>query len=114
LLYANIGRPDLVASSRFAEDGSANVSAAGSRDLQGVIEKLKARLAQSPNETEGWRLLGWAYLVTGRPNESANAYARAIALDPRNAADHAAQGDALVQAAGGQVTPAARIAFRDA
>src|SRR5262249_31018504 len=50
----------------------------------------------------------------GKPSEAANAYARAIALDPRNAADHSAQGDALAQAAGGQVTPAALAAFHAA
>jgi cytochrome c-type biogenesis protein CcmH len=115
LLYMRVGRPDLAAAANFVEnDASATPQPGGFRDLPGIIEKLKARLAQSPNETQGWRLLGWAYLVTGKPSDAANAYARAIALDPRVAADHSAQGDALVQAAGGQVTPAALAAFHDA
>jgi cytochrome c-type biogenesis protein CcmH len=115
LLYLSVGRPDLAASARFAEsDGAGSAQPGTFRDLPAIIEKLKARLALSPKETQGWRLLGWAYLVTGKPSEAANAYARAIALDPRNAADHSAQGDALVQAAGGQVTPAALAAFHAA
>jgi cytochrome c-type biogenesis protein CcmH len=115
ILYTSIGRPDLAARARLiaGEDGGAPASTRA-HELQDIIEKLKARLAQSPNETQGWRLLGWAYLVIGRPSDSANAYSRAIALDPRIAADHSALGDALVQAAGGMVTPAALTAFRDA
>jgi cytochrome c-type biogenesis protein CcmH len=115
LLYVSVGRPDVAASLHFGGGNGAGTDQPGAfRDLPAIIEKLKARLAQSPNETQGWRLLGWAYLVTGKPSEAANAYARAIALDPRIAADHSAQGDALVQAAGGQVTPAALAAFHAA
>lgn len=115
LLYMSVGRPDLTTTPHFAENGGAGAAQPGAfRDLPAIIEKLKARLAGSPNEVQGWRLLGWAYLVTRKPSDAANAYARAIALDPRNAADHSAQGDALVQAAGGQVTPAALVAFHDA
>ncbi len=113
LLYASVGRPDLGA--RIGRSDGATAPQPGAfRDLPAIIEKLKARLAKSPGETQGWRLLGWAYLVTGKPSDAANAYARAIALDPRTAADYAAQGDALVQAAGGQVTPAALAAFHEA
>lgn len=114
LLYMSTGRPDLAATPHFAENDTNTPKPGAFRDLPAIIEKLKTRLAQSPNETQGWRLLGWAYLVTGKPSDAANAYARAIALDPRSPADHSAQGDALVQAAGGQVTPAALAAFRDA
>jgi len=113
LLYLSVGRPEV--GTRIAETaGTAGPQAGAFRDLPAIIEKLKARLRQSPTETQGWRLLGWAYLVTGKPSDAANAYARAIALDPRSAADHSAQGDALVQAAGGLVTPAALAAFHEA
>jgi len=67
-----------------------------------------------PADHEGWNALGWAYLVTSHPAQAANAYGRAIAIEPNNAADRSAQGDALVQAAGGEVTPAALSDFRAA
>lgn len=109
ILYGDIGRPDLGSLPReqvAAPDMNGSVPA-----LADIIARVKARLKTSPGDKEGWRVLGWAYLVSGRPSDAANSYARAIALDPANAADRSAEGDALVQAAGGQVTPGALTAF---
>ena len=49
-----------------------------------------------------------------RPADAAQAYAHAAALDPNNASYPSAEGDALVNAANGQVTADALVAFKAA
>jgi cytochrome c-type biogenesis protein CcmH len=58
-------------------------------------------------------MLGWSYLQTARYADAASAYGRAVALDPKPLY-LSAQGEALVQAADGQVTPDARRLFHKA
>jgi hypothetical protein len=53
-------------------------------------------------------------MQTGRAADAATAYARAVALDPKNANYASAEGEALTESAGGQVTPAALGAFHRA
>ena len=79
-----------------------------------MIGQLQHKLEASPNDPEGWRMLGWALHEVGRFPESAAAYARADALDPANADDLSAGAESLVQAAAGQVTPEALAEFRKA
>jgi cytochrome c-type biogenesis protein CcmH len=67
----------------------------------------------SPNDPEGWRMLGWSYVQTGRFADAATAYGRAANLDPK-AEYFSAQGEALVQAANGQVNADAHAAFQSA
>lgn len=113
-LYLTLGRPNLPHSIASASQGSVQRPPASSKALNEVIHALQRRLAGSPSDARAWRLLGWIYLASGRPSEAANAYGRVIAIDPRDAADRSAQGDALVQSASGQVTPAARADFNAA
>lgn len=55
-------------------------------DVNTMIERLAARLETTPEDIEGWRMLGWSYLQTGQYEEAATAYAKAIELAP-NAAE---------------------------
>jgi len=116
-LYATIGRPDLAASaagSAMLAEGQGVPVPHPVGDVATMIAQLEARMSTAPDDAEGWRMLGWSYLETGRAAEAANAYGRAASLDPANAEYRSAEGDALVHAAGGEVTPAARVAFRAA
>jgi cytochrome c-type biogenesis protein CcmH len=79
-----------------------------------MIAQLEAQMQQRPDNAEGWRMLGWSYLQTGRNAEAATAYSRAVALDPTNNEYISAQGESTVLAADGQVTPAAEALFRRA
>jgi cytochrome c-type biogenesis protein CcmH/NrfG len=54
-------------------------------DVTTMISRLAARLESMPNDVQGWRMLGWSYFNTGRYDEAAAAYARAVALDPNSA-----------------------------
>jgi cytochrome c-type biogenesis protein CcmH len=51
-------------------------------DVNTMIERLAARLETTPNDSKGWRTLGWSYFNTGRYAQAATAYARAVELDP--------------------------------
>lgn len=115
-LYALLGSPDLPgAGPRSATMAAAPADAAhDGADVQAMIVQLEAQLRQTPGDVNGWRMLGWSYFQTGRFAEAAEAYGRAAALEPANAEHFSAQGEALVQAGGGQVTPAALTAFRGA
>src|SRR5262245_28586223 len=54
-------------------------------DVDTMIERLAHRLKNSPEDIEGWRMLGWSYFQTGRYQQAATAYARAVELDPSSA-----------------------------
>jgi cytochrome c-type biogenesis protein CcmH len=54
-------------------------------DVNTMIERLAARLETTPEDLEGWRMLGWSYFNTGLYREAATAYAKAAALDPSSA-----------------------------
>ncbi|HEY6257540.1 MAG TPA: c-type cytochrome biogenesis protein CcmI [Xanthobacteraceae bacterium] len=79
-----------------------------------MISKLIDRLNRSPNDPEGWRMLGWSYFGTERFAQAATAYAKAIELNPTNAELRSARGEALVRAADGLVTDEAKAVFGDA
>ena len=115
-LYALLGRPDLAAGAHVQNHSAqpaANSSHPGG-DVSAMIAQLEARMRQTPNDPEGWRMLGWSYLVTGRAADAAAAYGRAVALAPHNADYRSSEGEALVRTSGGQVTASALDSFRAA
>ena len=72
--------------------------------LQEMVQKLAARLAEDPDNAEGWVMLGRSYAALDRYQEAENAYAQArrIAGDhPQLLVDSA---DIMVMANGGRFT----------
>jgi cytochrome c-type biogenesis protein CcmH len=51
-------------------------------DVNTMIANLIARLEKQPNDVKGWKMLGWSYLNTDRPEEAATAYETALKLEP--------------------------------
>ncbi|MEP7172087.1 MAG: tetratricopeptide repeat protein [Aestuariivirga sp.] len=51
-------------------------------DVNALIERLAARLVTTPQDFEGWRMLGWSYFHTARYEQAATAFGRALKLDP--------------------------------
>jgi cytochrome c-type biogenesis protein CcmH len=80
----------------------ASVAAAGNMlpDVNTMIEMLAARLEATPDDVEGWRMLGWSYLQTARYEQAAAAYARAVKLDPSSAELKRSYEEAKEKAAG--------------
>jgi cytochrome c-type biogenesis protein CcmH len=131
ILYALGGRPDLPGVRREANTtatGSAGQSAAalqGGAATQGaapqpsaglasvdeLIQRLVDRLKSSPDNAEGWRMLGWSYFGVERYADAAEAYAKAVALSPNVASIRAAQGESVVRAANGLVGAEAQRIF---
>lgn len=117
-LYLKIGRPDVPGGSALKAAGPAAMATTAEGHPQGevgaMIAQLEAQMRERPDNAEGWRMLGWSYMQTGRNAEAAEAYGKAAALDPDNAEYLSAQGEATVLAADGAVTPAAEAVFRRA
>ena len=91
----------------------ASTAAAGKLlpDVNTMIERLAARLETAPGDIKGWRMLGWSYFNTGRYEQAATAYARAVELDPNSAELKLAYEEAKAKASGQQPrpTPSARM-----
>lgn len=111
-LYLWLGAPGLPGHPHAAQ--TAARPAAAEADLPALAERLAARMADAPDNPDGWTLLGRTYMQLGRPADAAGAFARAGALRPADADLAAAEGEARMLAAGGQVTPESRAAFERA
>ena len=97
----------------------ASIPAAGipRPEVNTMIERLSARLESTPEDIEGWRMLGWSYFHTARYEQAAAAYARAVELDPSSAElklsyeearAKASEGDDLETASSLQTEPVAK------
>jgi tetratricopeptide (TPR) repeat protein len=53
-------------------------------DVDVMLAKLVARLEKHPDDVKGWKMLGWSYLNTNRPEEAARAYETALKLEPND------------------------------
>ncbi len=115
-LYLWLGHPGLV-SLPFAErqrEASADDGGDTLPDVTTMMARLRDRLAQQPDDVEGWVMLGRSAATLGDYDEAAAAYGRALALDGERAEVYAALGEVQVLAAGGVVTEPARRALQEA
>ncbi len=54
-------------------------------DVDTMISRLASRLANAPDDADGWKMLGWSYLNTGKTDEAVKAYQTALKLKPGDA-----------------------------
>lgn len=86
-LYLHLGNPTAITHDRNAaiiSSGSAQQGAPaqnGAPALAELLPKLEERLAASPDDIEGWRLLGRTYLSVNDFAKATNAFEKAVALD---------------------------------
>jgi cytochrome c-type biogenesis protein CcmH len=109
-LYASVGHPDLPdlpLSARLDESPDR-------MDLMAAIAKIEAHLAQDPNDGRGYEVLAPVYMRLGRYDDAAKASEAALRLNGETPERLARFGEALVDAAGGEVTPLARHQFEAA
>jgi cytochrome c-type biogenesis protein CcmH len=64
--------------------------------VRGMVERLATRLAEAPDDLQGWLRLGRAYEVLDEPEKAADAYARAAKLKPDDPTILAREVDALM------------------
>ena len=105
--YVLRGSPELPAVPLAARLANAE----SNRDLEALIAKVEAHLAQNPLDPEGWRAIAPAYRALGRYEDSARAYARALETGKADASLYADMGEVLATGAQGIVTRQASDAF---
>lgn len=115
-LYLQLGRPGLPDRpfAQRAEERRALAAAEQGEQPAALIGRLEERVASAPEDLEGWLRLGGAYATAERFDQAADAYRRAIALQPDVAALHAALAEALALSADGIVTGPAQAAIERA
>ena len=79
--------------------------------LDEMIQRLVDRLKKDPGSVETLRMLGWSYASTERFADAADAYRKAVELQPKNAGLLSSLGEAMVRAGDGQVKPDAIAVF---
>ena len=113
-IYLLLGVPG-APSRPFAERvTTADADTQGAPAMSQLAERLAERLAAAPDDRDGWILLARTYAELRRFDAAARTYGQAIEHGFDEAEMHAAQGEALTAAAGGTVTPEARVAFAGA
>ncbi|MFO1189722.1 MAG: tetratricopeptide repeat protein, partial [Alphaproteobacteria bacterium] len=85
--------------------------AAEARDFEALVARLAERQARSPDNLEGWVMLGRSYAFMGRHADAAESYRRALDLSDGDPEIASAYGEALTLANDGIVTPLAHGAF---
>jgi len=110
-LYLQLGAPDMPGHPYSAQEEQAAVTASVANELQGMIAKLKAHLATSPDDLRALKALGWALMQTGDAKGGAETLGRAAQIAPDDAELQAQHGEALVGAANGTVSAEALAAF---
>lgn len=95
----------------MAASGGTDATGKAVGDVDSMITRLADRLAKEPNDGEGFRMLGWSYVMTGHPDKAIEPYKRALVLLPGKAIVHAGYGEAMVGAAGGTVSAEAKATF---
>jgi cytochrome c-type biogenesis protein CcmH len=118
LLYAAIGAPrsaDRPLAERRSELAAASIGGEQQSDsLEKVAAQIAKKLESSPDNAEGWFLLGRAYVTLGRYQEAVGALRRARDLAPDRPEVTNAFAEALIAEAGGEVGDEAREALQKA
>lgn len=73
---------DIDSNPQPAATASSAAASAALPDVDTMIAKLIARLEKQPEDANGWKMLGWSYLNTERPEEAVRAYETALKLQP--------------------------------
>ncbi|THJ14158.1 MAG: c-type cytochrome biogenesis protein CcmI [Nitrospira sp. CG24C] len=88
LIYWQIGNPlamtQPTAASLSAQGGPEGAHSSADA-LEGLVERLKQKMAQNPNDGVGWGLLARSYVGLGRYAEAAAVYENAVRLIPDDA-----------------------------
>ena len=112
LLYAQLGAPQMP-SVATSQPTSASTNQATDSQAETMIATLLARLQSNPKDAEGWRMLGWAQFNSRHYAEAADAYAKALEIDPTNSDYKSAYAESLTLSAGGIVTPKSLTLFTE-
>ncbi len=74
------------------------------QQITDLITNVERRLAENPDDLQGWQILSQTYLALGRYGEAQKGYLRVLELGGESADTYASLADATGLKAGGQVT----------
>lgn len=109
-VYGLYGRPDLPAQP-LASRNLEQERGGPPKTVLAAMDKLKAQLAENPNDLQGWLILGQAYAKMGRNADAAEALRHAVALNKGDVELQGLFGETLVSANDGMVPEEAVKAF---
>ena len=92
-IYLAVGSPGALAP-------QVDHGALSAEQIEEMVGRLAARMRENPEDAQGWELLGRSYAVLGRFSEAVDAYAKAAAREPRDAALLTDFADALAMSRG--------------
>jgi cytochrome c-type biogenesis protein CcmH len=110
-VYLKLGSPNLPDQPQAERSAQAKDDA---HRMAGLVDQLAEKLKANPNDQRGWAMLARSYISLERYPQAVEAYLKLISLGVDAAEIHADLGEALMLAAGGDLTPQARKAFADA
>lgn len=104
-LYLLVGKPDVGAPTTVAVTDSAPTEAEKPKEqsreeIEALIAKQQAHVAEKPDDAAGWAALGLSYAGAQRWAEAEQAYAKAYALEPKDAFVVSAYAEAMAVNAG--------------
>ena len=97
-LYWTIGNPLAItqpSASAFSAQGNSDSDRLSAEGIESLLERLKKKLEQNPNDGVGWALLARSYVSMGRYSEAVTIYEKAVSLIPDDAQLLADYADAL-------------------
>ncbi len=106
-LYALLGQPQM----RDEPLASREPASHAASDIEAAVAGVEKHLIAEPDDGKGWAVLAPVYMRLERYDDAAHAYSEALRLLGEDPGRRSAYGEALVAAAGGIVTEAAREAF---
>ncbi|NND91778.1 MAG: c-type cytochrome biogenesis protein CcmI [Granulosicoccus sp.] len=107
-LYLQLGNPAAISMMQDADQRSVSGGeGAGTMEqapaLADLLPQLEARLATTPDDVDGWRLLGRSYLSVNEFAKAQDAFARALALDDGDVATLAQLAESIAMIQGGDL-----------
>jgi cytochrome c-type biogenesis protein CcmH len=106
LLYLKLGEPAALKLDNALDDSLSVSHDMSSMSVEMMVSRLAFRLrdhAPDPRDAAAWATLARSYTVLERPTDAVAAYAKAVALDPGNAALRADFADAIASADDGRL-----------
>jgi cytochrome c-type biogenesis protein CcmH len=98
LLYLAVGTPNALLPRPAGGGGEGH--GITQQQIEGMVDRLSARMKENPDDATGWAMLGRTYAVLDRYPEAASAYANAVKRSPPDAQLLADYADALAMAQG--------------
>ena len=100
--YLTVGNPKALSPSLPTADSPTQVQGGpmSGQEIAANVDKLAKRLEQNPNDAAGWLMLARSYTSLERFSDAASAYARAIALNDRDATVWADYAEARAMSSG--------------